>query len=167
MAGKCKVLRNLVTIRYPYLVMTMTDKQKILKLIEEMLANPTLAQFLKTYDFSLNLYGLQISDSRHHFVRISCPQTESVLWMQEEYIPKKDDKGNWIEFPPIESPRVERISPAEGYIPFNLTYEKFLNNLRGFFDELKRYGGSHLKQGDPKYFEDDLKRVRQSIPTIG
>jgi len=144
----------------------MNEKQRILELIEKLLANQTLAHFLKTYDFSLNLFGLKVSDSRHHFVRISCPQNESVLWMQEEYIPKKDFRGDWIQYPPIENPRVERILPATEYIPVDLTYPEFVDNLMSFLQELRSYGTAHLRNGDPEYFYGDLDRVEQSIRLV-
>ncbi|MGO1650692.1 MAG: hypothetical protein ACTHZ1_13500 [Sphingobacterium sp.] len=144
----------------------MNEKKRILELIEKLMGNQTLAHFLKTYDFSLNLFGLKISDSRHHFVRISCPQKESVLWMQEEYIPKRDFRGDWIAYPAIENPRVERIAPAVDYIPVDLTYEEFVGNLTNFLQELQNYGTAQLRNGDPAYFHADLERVEQSIRLV-
>lgn len=144
----------------------MDDKKRIVILIKALLADQALVHFLRSYDFSLNLFGLRISDTRHLFLRISCPQEESVLWMQEEYIPQKDSRGNWIQHPPIENPRVERIMPSMDYIPVDSTYDGFVDRLMSFLEELGSYGVKHLKNRNASTFNADLGRVRQSIQTL-
>jgi len=123
----------------------MKENEKILNLIQVLMNNQMLSDFLKEYDYSVNLFGLKISDSRHYFLRLSQPKDEIILWMQEEYIPKLDHTGKWIQYPAIENPRVERIEASTKYIPTDLTYEEFKNNLVHFFEQLKKYQANHLQ----------------------
>ncbi|MGX1639858.1 hypothetical protein [Sphingobacterium sp.] len=123
----------------------MKENEKILNLIQVLMNNQMLSDFLKEYDYSVNLFGLKISDSRHYFLRLSQPKDEIILWMQEEYIPKLDHTGKWIQYPAIENPRVERIEASTKYIPTDLTYEEFKNNLVQFFEQLKKYQANHLQ----------------------
>ncbi|WP_185214397.1 hypothetical protein [Sphingobacterium mizutaii] len=134
----------------------MKENEKILNLIQVLMNNQMLSDFLKEYDYSVNLFGLKISDSRHYFLRLSQPKDEIILWMQEEYIPKLDHTGKWIQYPAIENPRVERIEASTKYIPTDLTYEEFKNNLVQFFEQLKKYQANHLQHVS-------LEKLNQSI----
>ena len=144
----------------------MNENEKILKLVISLMENDTLSDFLTEYDYSVNLFGLKISDSRHYFLRLSKPQNDVVLWMQEEYIPKLDINGNWIEYPAIENPRVERLEPSVKYIPTDLTYEEFKKNLFQFFDLLKGYKANHLKNIDSTKLDNDIDALIQEIQAI-
>ncbi|SEG25267.1 hypothetical protein SAMN05421877_10659 [Sphingobacterium lactis] len=144
----------------------MNENEKILSLIQKLMTNRKLGDFLKTYDYSLNLYGLRISDSRHYFIRISHPQTENILWLQEEYIPKKDEKGQWIEYPTMENARVERIEPALTYIPMDLTYAEFSSNLLQFLEQLKSYQGNHLTLKSSDQLLQDLEELIHEVKSL-
>lgn len=137
----------------------MKENEKILNLIQVLMNNQMLSDFLKEYDYSVNLFGLKISDSRHYFLRLSQPKDEIILWMQEEYIPKLDHTGNWIQYPAIENPRVERIEASTKYIPTDLSYDEFKNNLVQFFDQLKKYQANHLQHVN-------LDKLNQSIDDL-
>jgi len=142
------------------------ENEKILNLITELMNNKVLSKFLNEYDYSVNLFGLKISDSRHYFLRLSQPQDEIILWMQEEYIPKLDHTGNWIQFPAIESPRVERLVPSTKYVPNDLTYDEFKNNLFQFFEQLKGFKANHLDNKDVSHLNDDIDQVIEEIKSL-
>lgn len=144
----------------------MGENEKILNLIQDLMKNDILADFLRDYDFSVNLFGLKISDSRHLFLRLSQPKDDIILWLQEEYIPKMDHTGNWIQYPAIENPRVERIEPSTKYIPTDLNYGEFVNNLLGFFEQLKAYKASHLQNVDLDQLNRRIDEMIQEIKTL-
>ncbi len=145
----------------------MKENEKILNLIQVLMNNKMLSDFLKEYDYSVNLFGLKISDSRHYFLRLSQPKDEIILWLQEEYIPKLDHTGNWIQYPPIENPRVERIEASTKYIPTDLAYDEFKNNLLQFFEQLKGYQANHLKNVDLDKLNQSIDDLIAEIKSLG
>ena len=145
----------------------MKENEKILNLIQVLMNNKMLSDFLKEYDYSVNLFGLKISESRHYFLRLSQPKDEIILWLQEEYIPKLDHTGNWIQYPPIENARVERIEPSTKYIPTDLAYDEFKNNLLQFFEQLKGYQANHLKNVDLDKLNQSIDDLIAEIKSLG
>lgn len=141
----------------------MNENEKILNLVQELMKSEAVSKFLKAYDYSVNLFGLKISDSRHLFLRLSQPQDEVILWMQEEYIPKLDHTGNWIAYPTIENPRVERLVPDIKYIPTDLQFDEFKQNLLQFFEQLKGYRPNHLEHKNIDNLDADIDEIIEEI----
>ncbi len=144
----------------------MNENERILNLVQGLMKSEVLSKFLKEYDYSVNLFGLKISDSRHYFLRLSQPQDEIILWMQEEYIPKLDHTGKWIQFPAIENPRVERLIPDTKYVPTDLNYDEFKSNLIQFFEQLKDYKGNHLQNKNIDNLNADIDAVIKEIGSL-
>ncbi len=139
------------------------ENERILDLIQKMMNSEIISSFLKEYDYSINLFGFKISDDKHYFLRLSQPQDEIVLWMQEEYIPQRDLNGRWIEYPTIENAKVERLLPSSKYIPNDLTLDEFNSNLKSFFENLRRYNASHIQNKDITKLNLDIDKVLQEL----
>lgn len=142
------------------------ENERILDLIQKMMNSEIISSFLKEYDYSINLFGFKISDNKHYFLRLSQPQDEIVLWMQEEYIPQRDLNGRWIEYPTIENAKVERLLPSSKYIPNDLTLDEFNSNLKSFFENLRRYNASHIKNKDITKLNLDIDKVLQELTQL-
>lgn len=109
------------------------EQEAIKGFLVNILKSKTLYDALeeKKISCSLNLFGKQISADKELYSRIGRPG-KLTLWVNEEYIPRQDEKGDWIEQPRLDGvhPNTDSAEPSVDIIPAGLTREEFVSRLK-------------------------------------
>jgi|SRR5690606_15165462 len=117
----------------------MTEQKQILELLNSLINNNSMYQLIDLLDISVNLFGLQVSDTKHVFLRLAKQEESLVIWAREEYIPKVDYQGKAIELPNDLDQTFQVIKPSLDYIPQDLEFHNFSKRLEKFLKEMISY----------------------------
>lgn len=69
------------------------------------------------------------SEDKHIFLCIVKPKDKLVISAREEFIPKKDKNGCWIDFPANNS-KLQFITPNVEYVPTYITIEDVISIIQ-------------------------------------
>jgi len=117
----------------------MNEQKRILELLESLISDQSTYHLIDLLDISVNLYGLQISESKHVFLRLAKQDNSLVVWAREEYIPKMDTHGKPIDLPNDLDQSFQTIKPSLAYIPNDLSFQEFSKRLEVFLKEMITY----------------------------